>query len=191
MKKQISNLPNLLVLVAVLTLAFLASGCGVTSTTNQTPIDSNNSVSQIPITQNIDPSVMGNSNTSEQVAPTTVSNNSAGTSGSGMMGGNGSMMNQYKDGSYSTTGQYRAPSGQETIGISLTLQNDIVTDVNVQTMSNNRTALAYQNMFSDNLKSQVVGKDISSLNLNRVAGASLTTQGFNNAVSIIKSQASL
>lgn len=186
MKKQISNLPNLLVLVAVLTLAFLASGCGVTSTNTTTPINTNlGNTTTIPTTQN---TVSKNSG---QVIPTIISNNTG--NNSGMMGNSGNnMMNQYsyKNGTYSANGEYFV-EGKESIGVSLTLKNDIVTDASVQVMSRGGTSRSYQMMFVDNFKSQVVGKDISSLNLNRVAGASLTTQGFNNAVSIIKSQASL
>ena len=197
MKKQNSGIPNLLILVAVLTLAFFASGCGVTNTpaTNSIP-STNNTNSQVPTTQNTvsentGSNMMGNSNVSGQVILNTVQNNNA-NPGSGMMGNGGrgsGMMSQYKNGTYAVSGQYYAPSGQEAIDVSLTLQNDVVTDASVQATANNRTARAYQMMFTDSFKSQVVGKKISNLNLTRVAGASLTTTGFNNALSQIKSQA--
>lgn len=199
MKKQNSNLPNLLILTAVLTLAFFASGCGVTTTSKTTPANTNskpasqvktiqNTVSKNPGSNMMD-SVNNNTNTSGQVTP---SANNANT-GSGMMGSRGTsgMMSQYKNGTYSVNGQYFAPSGDEAIGVSLTLQNDVVTGATVQATASNRTALAYQMMFTDNFKSQVVGKKIADLNLNRVAGASLTTNGFNSAVSQIKLQAAL
>ena len=46
-----------------------------------------------------------------------------------------------------------------------------------------------EQQFIDGYKSLVVGKDISSISLNRVSGSSLTSQGFNSAIQKIKSQA--
>ena len=90
----------------------------------------------------------------------------------------------------SANGEYFV-EGKEVIGVSLTVQNDIITDVSVTPQARDKTSKGYQLMFVDNFKSQVIGKKIADLKLGKVSGASLTTQGFNNAVSIIKSQAAL
>lgn len=171
-----------MILSALLTLAFLATGCGVTTPAT----NSDNTTSTV--STNVNTTTKGN-------GLGNVKNNNTGSSnsGNGMMGngGNGNgMMNRsaYKDGTYSANGEYFV-EGREAIGVSLTLKNDIVTDASVTLQAKDKTSKNYQRMFADNFKSQVVGKSISSLKLNKVSGASLTTQGFNNAVSIIKSQA--
>jgi len=197
MKKQNSYLPNLMILSAVLTLAFVATGCGVTTPAT----NSDNSTSTV--STNVNTSTKGNGlgngngNGNGNNASGNVKNTNTGSSnsGNGMMGngGNGNgMMNRfaYKDGTYSANGEYFV-EGKEVIGVSLTVQNDIITDVSVTPQARDKTSKGYQLMFVDNFKSQVIGKKIADLKLGKVSGASLTTQGFNNAVSIIKSQAAL
>ncbi len=95
----------------------------------------------------------------------------------------------YKDGTYTAVGSYDAPGGTEQITITLTIRNDIVTDASGVAGSYDRTSLRYENAFLSGFKQYVVGKNISSLQLGRVSGASLTPQGFNDALSQIKSQA--
>lgn len=95
----------------------------------------------------------------------------------------------YKDGTYTATGSYMAPSGQESIGVTLTLQDNIITTVSVDTGSSNEVAQQYQDMFAANYKTLVVGKAISDVQLSRVSGASLTPRGFNDALAQIATEA--
>ena len=95
----------------------------------------------------------------------------------------------YKDGTYTAIGSYEAPGGTEQITITLVIKNDIVTGASGVAGSYDRTSLRYENAFLSGFKQYVVGKSIDSIQLGRVSGASLTPQGFNDALAQIKSQA--
>ena len=122
---------------------------------------------------------------------------SSGSSGSGPStssapstsgpGGGGSA--SYRDGTYSADGSYQAPSGTETITVKLTLASDKVTAVAITKHATDPNAVQYQTMFANGISSIVVGKDIDSLGVSRVAGSSLTSGGFRAAVDKIKSEA--
>lgn len=96
----------------------------------------------------------------------------------------------YKDGTYTVTASYNSPAGTESIGVSLTLKNGIITDATVTPLAKHPTSERYQEMFISGYKAYVIGKDIATLNLGVVSGSSLTPIGFNNALAQIKAQAS-
>ena len=95
----------------------------------------------------------------------------------------------YKDGTYSATGSYMSPGGPDQIAITLTIANDIVTDVSATPEPGDGTSARYQNKFVSGYKQYVVGKNIADINLSAVSGSSLTPQGFNDALAQIKTQA--
>ena len=95
----------------------------------------------------------------------------------------------YKNGSYSATGSYMSPGGEDSVAVSLTLANDIVTDVTVTPAPADRTSERYQSKFLSGYKQYVVGKNIADINLSKVSGSSLTPIGFNDALAQIKTQA--
>jgi uncharacterized protein with FMN-binding domain len=96
----------------------------------------------------------------------------------------------YTDGSYTADGDYVAPSGQESITVELTLEDDVVTAVTVTPHATGGTRQAgFQQQFAGGIASEVVGKDIDELKVSRVAGSSLTSSGFNAALDDIKRQA--
>lgn len=95
----------------------------------------------------------------------------------------------YKDGTYSAIGNYIAPSGAETIGVSVTVKNDVVTDVRVQVQAKNPTSKNWQNYFAQGVGAAVVGVKIDAVNIDTVSGSSLTPVGFMDAISKIKTQA--
>ena len=95
----------------------------------------------------------------------------------------------YNDGNYTATGGYNSPGGSEELTVNVTLKDGVVVDTSAEGNADNGEAEEHQSDFIAAFKELVVGKDISSLKLSRVAGASLTTQGFNNAINQIKSQA--
>jgi uncharacterized protein with FMN-binding domain len=107
----------------------------------------------------------------------------AGTAGAGSDGG------PYRDGTYTADGSYQAPSGTETITVTLTLKKDTVTAVRIGRHATDPNAIQYQTMFADGVSAIVVGKDIDELGVSRVAGSSLTSGGFRAAVEAIKKQA--
>ncbi len=92
----------------------------------------------------------------------------------------------YADGNYSATGTYNSPGGKETIRVTLDLANDIVADLAVTSVKIDSTAANYENAFEGGIQGVVVGKDIDSLNVGPVAGSSLTSIGFNRAITTIK-----
>jgi hypothetical protein len=95
----------------------------------------------------------------------------------------------YKNGNYSATGTYTSPGGSETLRVTLTLGSDIVTALKVVSVKVDATAANYEAQFESGINAVVVGKDISSLNVGTVAGSSLTSIGFNNALATIKAHA--
>ena len=95
----------------------------------------------------------------------------------------------YKDGVYSVTGNYTSPGGPEDIAVSLTLKDGVVTDSTVVSNATRPESVRYQKLFVDNYKSQVVGKSLDSLVLDKVSGSSLAPKGFNDAVEKVKAEA--
>jgi uncharacterized protein with FMN-binding domain len=95
----------------------------------------------------------------------------------------------YKDGTYSASGAYQTPESTETIDVTITLKNDVVTDVRVTGDPQRPETRQYQSQFIGGISDAVVGKDIDQLSVSRVAGSSLTSNGFNQALEQIKSEA--
>jgi len=114
--------------------------------------------------------------TSGQAAGTTTAGNTTGTP-------------KYKDGTYTAQGTYQSPAGTEGITVSLTLKNDIVTDATVTPGANDPMSQRYQGKFISGYKAQVIGKDISTIHLDKVSGSSLTPGGFDQALASIETQA--
>ncbi|SMQ62935.1 FMN-binding protein [Agreia sp. VKM Ac-1783] len=96
---------------------------------------------------------------------------------------------EYKDGEYKAEGEYTSPGGKETVGVSLTLAGDKVTAVTVTPESTNPNGKKYQGEFADGIAAEVVGKSLNELKVSKVAGSSLTSGGFNDAVDKIKADA--
>jgi len=96
---------------------------------------------------------------------------------------------QYTDGEYSASGSYQSPNGTETVVVQLTLADDTVTDVTVTPGGSNSTTQYYQGEFVSGIAAEVVGKDVDELEVTRVAGSSLTSGGFREAVDAITADA--
>ena len=69
------------------------------------------------------------------------------------------------------------------------LLNDVITSIIVTPHAYDRNAARFQEQFVDGINDAVVGEDIDLLAINRVAGSSLTSGGFNVALAEIKDQA--
>jgi len=95
----------------------------------------------------------------------------------------------YADGTYTAEGSYRTPETVESIDVTLTLQDDTVTDVEITGDHQARETENYQGQFIDGIADVVVGKKLDDLKVDRVAGSSLTSGGFNQAVERIKNEA--
>lgn len=95
----------------------------------------------------------------------------------------------YTDGTYDAEGEYTSPGGTESISVELTLESGVVTAVTVTPEATSGNAVRYQNEFADGIAAEVVGENIDDLDVDRVAGSSLTSGGFNEAVETIKADA--
>lgn len=107
---------------------------------------------------------------------------SAGSAGSANSG-------SYKNGTYKETGNYQSPSGASSVQVKVTLVNSVVTKVTVTPDATDPTSKAYQDAFVGGVSAEVVGKKLNDLAVSKVAGSSLTSLGFNDAISKIKSDA--
>lgn len=96
----------------------------------------------------------------------------------------------FADGTYTSEASYQAPSGIESITVQLTVADDAVTAVTATGNAVDHEAREFQSRFEDAISSEVVGADLSTLSVTRVAGSSLTSNGFNAALDDIRSQAS-
>ncbi len=113
----------------------------------------------------------------------------SGSNGSSNSNPNTMVANKYNNGTYTATGSYSSPGGQEALTLSLTLNNNVVVDSTVTTGANDSTSTSYQNLFIASYKDLIIGKSINNIKLSTVAGSSLTSQGFNDALSQIEQQA--
>jgi len=111
-------------------------------------------------------------------APDT-NNTDAGSGGTGL----------FTDGTYTAAGDYQAPSGTETVDVTVTLVAGVVTAVTAVGDSEDAQARGYQAQFSSGIGAIVVSKSIDEVRVDKVGGSSLTSAGFNTAIDAIKADA--
>ncbi|MCU1517592.1 MAG: hypothetical protein JWQ75_2313 [Pseudarthrobacter sp.] len=137
--------------------------------------------------------VAGCAPSATQGAPETTGTSSPETSAAATPSGSASSLatsgSAYEDGTYSADGTYVSPNGTETVGVELTLAAGTVTAVNITQHPSNPNTRKFQGEFAGGIAAQVVGKSIDELNISKVAGSSLTSGGFNQAVEKIKAEA--
>lgn len=123
-------------------------------------------------------------------APSSDATGSTGSTGSGgSTGSAGSTGGTYTDGTYTAEGTYQTPEGPETITVQLTIASDAVTAVEVTGEPTRRESKQYQSQFIGGISDAVVGKSLDEVKVDRVAGSSLTSGGFNAAVEEIRTDA--
>jgi uncharacterized protein with FMN-binding domain len=110
-------------------------------------------------------------------------------SASAPQGADSSSGSAYADGTYTAEGSYRTPETTETIEVTLTLEGDVVTAVEVTGDPQAPQSVQYQGRFIGGISDEVVGKDIDEISVSRVAGSSLTSGGFTQALEAIKAEA--
>lgn len=101
----------------------------------------------------------------------------------------GTTTGEYTDGTYTAEGSYQTPETVETISVTLTLADGVVTEVEVTGDPQAPETEQFQGQFIDGIDEEVVGVAIDDIDVDRVAGSSLTSGGFNAAVDDIKEQA--
>ena len=95
----------------------------------------------------------------------------------------------FTDGTYAATGSYESPAGQETVAVSVTLADGVVTAVEVTPEATNPTSKQWQTKFASGVADVVVGQPIEGLSVDAVSGSSLTPEGFNAALAEIVADA--
>ena len=95
----------------------------------------------------------------------------------------------YTDGTYTESGSYQTPNGTESVEVTLTLADDVITAVEITGSGGSRDTQEYQGQFIDGIDAVVVGKNIDDISVSKVAGSSLTSGGFNQAVEAIRADA--
>ncbi len=93
------------------------------------------------------------------------------------------------DKTFTSTVSYNVPeNGVQSLSITVTLNENIITNISILQSKGAGKSRNYQNNFEASYKSLVLGKDIKSVSLSRVGGASSTTNAFNQAIKSINSQ---
>lgn len=119
----------------------------------------------------------------DSVATPTTAPAETGSTGSATTGG-------YTNGTYTEDGTYVDGGGvAETVTVTITLADDIVTAVEVAGDAASPQSRQYQEQFIGGISEVVVGQEIDALEVSRVAGSSLTSGGFNDALEKIKADA--
>ena len=97
---------------------------------------------------------------------------------------------EYQDGEYTAEGSYTSPGGKESVTVTLSLDDNTVTALEVTGSGGTPNAKKFQGEFIDGIDEIVVGKNIDELDVSRVSGSSLTSDGFNAALEQIRDDAS-
>lgn len=95
----------------------------------------------------------------------------------------------YTDGTYEASGSYATPESVETIDVTVELADGVITSVEVVGEPTRPESEQYQGRFIGGISDEVVGKSIDEISVSRVAGSSLTSGGFNEAIEQIRADA--
>jgi len=96
----------------------------------------------------------------------------------------------YADGDYSINGQY-GPVGEDTIDVHVTVKDQAVTAVEVIGHPFTSISKKHQNAFAEAINGVVDGKPLKDLKVDKVAGASWTSEAFNKALDVARQEASI
>lgn len=95
----------------------------------------------------------------------------------------------YKDGTYAIKGEY-GPVGEDTIDVTLTVTAGQISDVQVVGHPFTTISKNHQNAFIKAIPGVVEGKALKGLKVDKVAGASWTSEAFNKALEVARQEAS-
>ncbi|NEG54886.1 FMN-binding protein [Bifidobacterium platyrrhinorum] len=96
----------------------------------------------------------------------------------------------YKDGTYSINGQY-GPVGEDSIDVHFTIKDQNVQTVEVIGHPFTSISKKHQTDFANAINGVVDGKPLKGLKVDKVAGASWTSDAFNKALDLCREQASV
>ena len=96
----------------------------------------------------------------------------------------------YADGTYKINGQY-GPVGEDTIDVKLTVKQGNVEKVDIVGHPFTSISKKHQTEFANAINGVVDGKPLKGLKVDKVAGASWTSEAFNKALEVARQEASL
>ena len=96
---------------------------------------------------------------------------------------------EHATGTWTATGDYRTPGGQESVTVPLTAKGGTVTAVEVTGSGGSPNSQQYQSQCISGISGAVVGRPLATLDVGAVSGSSLTGQGFDAAVDTIRADA--
>lgn len=94
----------------------------------------------------------------------------------------------YADGDYAAIGQY-GPVGEDTIDVYIGVKEGLVSSVRVVGHPFTSISKGHQEAFASEVPGVVVGKPINGLKVGKIAGASWTSEAFNEALDEVRRQA--
>lgn len=189
LSKDFYVLFSLLVITGV-----LFSGCGQTIPTDTNSTASQETVSTIQTQTTSEPSGSVSSEDLNPTESTMESQEVGGSSGSSQETQSTSQETQttvsYKNGTFSQSGSYKSPAGDENATFQFTIADNVVTGVELTTTAENQLSKKFQGFFIDGIKKEIIGKKVDELGtFSRVNGSSLTPTAFNQAVTALKAEA--
>jgi uncharacterized protein with FMN-binding domain len=95
----------------------------------------------------------------------------------------------FKDGDYEAEASYVNPGGESKVKVQVTVASNKVTAVKVTPEATNGESKEYQDKFAGGISGEVVGKSLGDIKVSKVAGSSLTQEGFNKALDQIRADA--
>lgn len=97
---------------------------------------------------------------------------------------------KYENGVYEAIGIYQSPAEEESIEVKLTLEEDVVTAVEVVGMGTHEVTMKLQGLFIEEIGAEVVGMKLDEIpEFDQVNGSSLTPIGFADALEEVKKEA--
>ena len=96
----------------------------------------------------------------------------------------------YADGTYSVNGQY-GPIGEDTIDVHVTVKDQMVESVEIVGHPFTSISKKHQTAFAEAINDVVDGRPLKDLSVDVVAGASWTTDAFNEALKVARQEASI
>lgn len=94
---------------------------------------------------------------------------------------------RYRDGDYQAEGWYGGLPSHITVDLSL--QDDAITDVSITNHATDPTSLGYQEAFAEAIGEIAIGQPLDDADVDIVAGASGTSEGWNSALDLIREDA--
>ena len=96
----------------------------------------------------------------------------------------------YADGTYAVNGQY-GPVGEDTIDVRVTVKNQLAESVEIVGHPFTSISKRHQSAFAEAINDVVDGRPLKDLSVDVVAGASWTTDAFNEALKVVRQEASI